>query len=275
MPDESSRREVFDRYLRLLSIDRSEPSTAALRELVRAQMTRVPFETISKLLRRKRGEPGTLPGLDGYLDGIEQCHFGGTCYSNNYYFSLLLGHLGYDVSLCGADMNRPDVHIVSIVRIGSREFIVDVGYAAPFLVPMPRDIEHDFEIVLGRDRYVLRPQDSQGCSKLDMYRDGELRHGYRVKPIPRSINHFADVIAHSFSDDATFMNALLLVRFFPNRSVAINNLTLIESEGTESRMRDLSNKGELPGVINRYFGIPIELTTEALTELSGLGDAWN
>ena len=72
-----------------------------------------------------------MPGLDQFLADIENYHFGGTCYTNNYFLKLLLSYLGYDVKLCGADMNRPDVHVVNIVRIEGREFIVDVEYAAP------------------------------------------------------------------------------------------------------------------------------------------------
>jgi len=271
----SSIRDLFNRYLRLLGINRSEPTIAALRELVSAQVMRVPFETVSKLLRRKRCKSHPFPDLVEHLDGIEHHNFGGTCYSNNYYFHLLLDHLGYDVALCGADMSNPDVHVVNIVKVDGGEYIVDGGYAAPFMEPMPRDLDHDFEITLGRDRYVLQSQDSDGCSKLEMFRDGEVRHGYRVKPIPRTIDHFDGAIAQSFTDEATFMNALLLVRFFPDRSIAVNNLTVIESEGCDFKIHHLTNKDDLPAVINRYFGMPNELVSEALTELRGLGNAWN
>ena len=41
----------------------------------------------------------------------------------------------------------------------------------------------DHVVELGRDRYVLRPLDAAGCSRLDMYRDGKLRHGYLAKPV--------------------------------------------------------------------------------------------
>ena len=51
------------------------------------------------------------------------------------------------------------------------------GYAAPLLDPIPRDLETDYEITLGRDRYVLKPQDANCCSRLELYRDGALRHG--------------------------------------------------------------------------------------------------
>ena len=70
----------------------------------------------------------------------------------------------------------------------------DAGNAAPFLRPLPRDLEHDYVIEMGRDRYVLRPQSADGSSTMEMYRDEELKHGYTAKPVPRNIEHFNAVI---------------------------------------------------------------------------------
>ena len=268
-------RSQFDRYLRLLGIERRQPSLEALREIVAAQITRVPFENVSKLYYRNRSEGGRLPGLELHLDGIERFHFGGTCYANNHYFNLLLCDLGYEANLCGCAMNRPDVHVVNIVRLDGGEFVVDGGYAAPFFEPMPRDIDDDFEVVNGRDRYVLRPQDGNGCSAMELHREGVLRHGYTINPTPRPIEHFEEEIARSFTDESTFMNSLLLVRCFPGRSIVLNNLEVIESEGTEWRSYQLSGREEIPGAVEELFGIPADITAEAITALGDLGHAWN
>lgn len=266
---------MFDRYLRALGVARREPVRQALEELVAEHLTRVPFENISKLYYRKHRGLRGLPGLELYLDGIERHHFGGTCYANNYYLNLLLGHLGYDVKLCGADMSEPDVHIVNMVAVDGREYIVDVGYAAPFLWPMPRDLDREYVVALGRDRYVLRPQDEAGRSRVDMYRSGRLRHGYTAMPMPRPIEHFEEVITDSFSDGATFMNALLLVRFYADRSVAIHNDELIESRGSESRIVRMSDREALVEAIVERFAMPRDLVADALADLGQLGDAWN
>ena len=117
---------LFDRYLNILGVSRKEPSITALYEIVTAHLTKVPFENISKLLYKKQGLKN-IPDLSVYLDGIEKFNFGGTCYSNNYYLYLLLKYVGYDLKLCGADMKNPDVHIVSMLKIGGRDFIVDCG----------------------------------------------------------------------------------------------------------------------------------------------------
>jgi len=247
--------DLVERYLNLLGVRRRKPSTDALRELVQAHLSQIPFENISKLYYRKHRGLRDLPSLELFLDGIERFHFGGTCYTNNYYLYQLLANLGYQVKLCGADMSNPDVHLVSMVTVEKREYLVDVGYAAPLWMPLPRDLATDYTIVLGRDRYVLKPQDVGGCSRMELYRDGNLKHGYLAKPMPRQIQEFEHIVVDSYSDNATFMNAILAARFFPDRSFVIHNLTLIESHGTVSSIRTLAGPDELAKVIFEGFGI--------------------
>ena len=237
-------------------------------------MTRIPFENISKLYYRKHLGLTDLVPLPLYLEGIERHHFGGTCYPNNFYFYTLLASLGYEVKLCGADMANPDVHMVIMVRVDGQEYLVDGGYAAPFLAPLPRGSEADFVVTLGRDRYVLKPQDENGFSRLELYRDGILKHGYVAKPSPRKIEDFHAVIIDSFRPSATFMNAVLLARFYLDRSLVIHNLTRTESSGTESAMYTIGSLGELVADVERHFGIPSEIVSDALASLGGLTDAW-
>jgi arylamine N-acetyltransferase len=227
-------------------------------------VTHVPFENVSKLHSRGPAPPRRPPDLERFLDGLERHHLGGTCYSNAFNVHQLLAHLGYDVSLCGADMSAPDVHLVNIVRLNGRSYLVDVGYAAPFLEPLPLDGTEDPEIAWGRERYVLKPRDADGRPRMELHRDGELRHAYVVNPAPRRIEEFAQVIADSFSDRATFMHALLIARFWPTRSVTLRNLTLIEAEPTGYRLTQIPAQERLPDVIEEHFRIPREMAREAL-----------
>jgi len=265
--------KLLEHYLGILGVQRRKPDIDALGELVKEHMFHIPFENISKLYYQKHHGLQGLPGLELFLEGIERFHFGGTCYANNYYFFQLLANLGYQIRLCGADMSNPDAHMASIVNIEGREFLVDVGYAAPFLSPLPRDLKTDYTLVLGRDRYILKPQDAKGCSRLDLYRDGLLKHGYLAKPEPKKIEDFS--IMDSFRETATFMNTLLLTRFFPDSSIVIHNLTVIESHGIISKSYALKDRNELVPAVENLFGIPQGIVKEAVGELRNLNDAWN
>jgi arylamine N-acetyltransferase len=264
---------LAERYLRLLGVAARPPGPEALAEIVAAHVTRVPFENVSKLYYR--AEPDMrLPPIEHYLDGIEHRHFGGTCYANNYYLVRLLAHLGYDVRLCGADMSVPDVHVVGIVRQSGRELLLDVGYGAPFLTPMPLDLTTHHEIVLGGDRYVLCPRDADGRSRLELYRDGRLRHGYIVNPAARRIGEFTEVIEHSFRPTAVFMNAVVIARFMPGRSLVLHNRSLIVSERTTREIRRLDDRSDLAEAIEEHFLIPRGIAARALDGVALTADAW-
>jgi len=262
------------RYLRLLDVERQAPSLSALEEIVRAHLVRVPFENISKLYRWKSGLAG-IPRVDDFLDGIERYNFGGTCYANNYHLYLLLNGLGYDVKLCSADMHTLDVHMVVMARVEGREYLVDGGYGAPFLSPIPRDLDHNYAIALGCEHYVVKPQDQNGCSRVELWRDGGLKHGYLAKPVPREIGYFNKVVADSFRPSATFLHAVLLVRLWPDRSTVIHNLTRIESRGMACKRFGIANREQLPGVIEEHYGIPAEITREALESVGEFRGAWD
>jgi len=254
------------RYLKVLGVDKSPPTLDFLKRIVSAHLVRAPFENISKLHRFRLDGRTSIPDLDNYLDGIEGMNFGGTCYANNTHLHSLLHSLGFKVKLCGADMSQPDVHAVSMVEIEDREFLVDVGYGAPFFEPLPRDLESNFIIDFGRCRYILHPQDAEGRSQLEMLRDGRLVHAYLAKPNARNPGEFAQAIGDSYRPDATFMNTVVAERFFPGRSVRIHNLTLTEAEiDGPSSSTDLHDLDELIEALDHHIEIPVDITRQAIS----------
>ena len=267
--------KTFERYLSILGIEAAPPSLDHLKRLVHAQLTRVPFENISKLYLKRTEGASYIPSLEQHLDGIEYFSFGGTCYANNPYFSQLLRHLGYEVDLCGADMSKPDVHVVSIVHLRGREYLVDVGYGAPFFEPRARDLDREHEIVFGRNRYVLHPQDGRGRSRMDHFHNGQLIHGYVVKPAPCQIEIFNNVIRDSYTDAATFMNVVVIERFFPDRSLRIHNFTLTESTPEGALTTRLADHEELVDAVEHHIGIPADIVREAVEDIALEADIYS
>ena len=264
---------LFKKYLALLGIDALSPSLELLKKIVKAHLIKVPFENISKLYYKQRGM-NYISNFLQYLEGIEKNNFGGTCYSNNYYFYLLLRHLGFDIKLCGADMKNPDVHLISMVMMNGQEYIVDGGYAAPFLEPLPRNLREDYVITTGNEKYILKPKKDDGTSRLEQYYKGELKHWYTAKPNPRKIEEFRKVIKDSYADNAMFMNALLITRLFENGSVVLRNLNLIETIDGKSSTIKISFK-DIPGIAYKKFGMPADIVEKAISKIGELKDTWS
>ena len=268
-----NREELFNRYLEILEIDRAKPSLALLKTIVRSHLIKIPFENISKLIYKKRGM-NTIPDMSTFLEGIAKFKFGGTCYSNNYYLYLLLNYLGYDVKLCGADMKNPDVHLITIVKFDDKEFIVDVGYAAPFYNPLPRFLNEDFSVTLGNEKYVVKPANDSGTTRIEQHCDGRLQHWYTAKPSERKIEEFGQVIKDSYSDNATFMNAIRITKFTENGSRVLKNLYFTETVGDDSSVTkiDLEN---IPIFIMENFGMQLSIVKKAVGHFKNLKDIYD
>lgn len=255
----------FERYLDILGVKKNKPSYEYLCELVKAHLLRIPFENLSKLIYKKAGMDH-LPGLEIFLDGVEKHNLGGTCYTNNYHLFGLIEHLGFDVKLCGADMKYPDVHLISMVKIKKKEFIVDGGYAAPFFDPLPRFLKQDHTITFGAEKFIVKPKDKDGYTRLDQYYNEEHKHWYVAKPEPRTIDDFSDVIKDSYSDAALFMNIIRITRFTENGSFVLRNRNLVKTEGEKTTTSDIP-RDELPLTIENKFLIPSSITEEAIEYL--------
>lgn len=269
---ENISRAAFDRYLDILGITRTGPDLDALSELTSHHLRRVPFENVSKIYRVRIQGIRAIPSLEEYLDGVERYNFGGTCYTNNYYLHLLLVHLGFTARLCGADIRfnaaSPNDHMVNVVTVDGHEFIADVGYGAPFLRPLPRDKSIDVVFDFGSERYFLRPADRLGRNRLEVYQNGQMVHGYLLKPEKRQVGDFAGVIARSYTDTASFLNRLMVARFIDHRHCVMRNSVLTISTPDSSQKRQFYSRQDIADAVVQNYGMPPDIVGEIINSIS-------
>jgi N-hydroxyarylamine O-acetyltransferase len=251
-------------------VSRRRPSLEALRELVAAHLMRVPFENLSNLYRFHRYGLAEPPPPEVFLDEIEQYHFGGVCFTNNLYFDALLKALAYDARLCLADMRSPNAHMVIVVTIEGHDYLVDVGYGAPFSAPMPLDLVDDFVIDLPEAGYRLKPRDPLGRSRMEFYQGALLKGFYVVKPQPMCIEDLRQLIADAFLPEAPFRNFLLMARFWSNRFRVIHNFVVLDTGTNGLRAMRLSARADLVKCIKESFGMPSDIIAEAIDHLGAL-----
>lgn len=263
--------EAHERYLRVLGFDRPPEGLHGLRELVARHLCRVPFENVSKLLLIEREGAGRMTRLSEFLDGIEHCDLGGTCYTCNPFLAELLRALGYDADLLGADMSTPNVHTSIRVRVAGIAYHVDVGYAGPFREPMrldgvPHAIEH------GPYRYVFDRRRGGEEYEMGVYRGEERIHGYIVHDAPRALDFFQPIILESFRRGTTFMSCLRITRFFERHTVELRDRVLFRYRDGESSETELKSLAELRAAINDEFRMPrcpIEEAVAILERMTG------
>lgn len=275
MESELLENSIIEKYLSLINVQQKKPSLKGLNEIVMNHMLKIPFENLSKIYQKKKLGFTFMPDIQTYLEGIERNNFGGTCYANNYYLYRLLISLGYNSKLCGADMTNPDVHIAVNVKIKGSNYLIDTGYGAPFMKPMPLDSTDDYSINMGDDKFVLKSKDENGYSKMELWRSRELKHGYILKPEPRKFEEFKSIIEKSYSDDALFQNALLMVKFYSNSRIIIHNFSLIKQKPVESETAELKSKQKLTETILKYFLMPENIVSDVVNGLNEFRNAWD
>jgi len=275
MKESNFEEKIFFKYLKILEDNKQNPSLEYLKKIVHAQISKIPFENISKLFFKKRLNLTGLIDLELYLEGIEKYNFGGTCYATNFYFNELLKWLGFDVKLCGAAMKEPDVHLVNIVKVDNQNFLIDTGYAAPFFEPLSLDLLKNYTIYSGNNLYKLKPRDKNNHHQIELYRNGELIHGYKVNPTARHISEFQQVIEESFNEDSMFMNSLLISRFDCKVFITVHNMTFIEIDGSLTKIQVLDTIEQLTSIIENRFGIPRTIFLESIQGLGMKRDCWS
>ncbi len=248
--------DLFNRYLDHLGLQKNPPSELFLKQLLKAQIIKFPFENISKLILWNEGKVNNLINFETHLNNSINLNCGGTCYANNYYFSRLLKFLGFDVSIHGADMGTGiDVHLVLKVNLNDKIFLVDVGYGAPFFDPFYISSFKPQGVKMGELEYKIVLTNDNRFQVLVLKRNN-LVHDYIVNNKVQEIEYFAEEIRNSFCNDSEFMDKLRIFCFFNDHSIELNNNKYTINSDNSSDHYLIKNIEELKKVVSTKFNLP-------------------
>ena len=143
-----------------LELSAEDPSLPFLEKLFARFNARVPFETASKIVRDADvSDPAQKPRVpDVFWTDFLESGAGGTCYARVAAFDALLSHLGFaSRKVLGRVLSDFD-HAALLVTIGGREWLADVGFPLPALLPSGGgDVETEIAALsaTGTDRGLL------------------------------------------------------------------------------------------------------------------------
>jgi N-hydroxyarylamine O-acetyltransferase len=237
----------------LTRIGATRPATvdaAALAELHERHLATVPFENLDVIL----GVPIELDP-DRVLAKVIGGR-GGYCYELNGAFALLLGALGFEVSLLAAAVHGPDGlgppfdHLALRVDL-AEPWLVDVGFGRHSLHPLRLDARDDQPDPGGTFRLV----DSGG--DLDVVKDGEPQ--YRLETRPRSLADFAPTNWWQQSwPGSHFRRGPVASRQTAAGQVTISGRTLVRT-GAEGRTETaLGTDAEVLAAYREHLGIELD-----------------
>jgi N-hydroxyarylamine O-acetyltransferase len=271
-----------DAYLARLGLEREPPSVDALFRIHRAQVERVPYETLWIHL----GEPWTIDPAAS-LERIARRRRGGYCYHLNGALSELLEALGYDVVRHVGGVHGPagpspaDLgnHLVLTVRGLPTEanpggtWYVDAGLGDGLHEPLP----------LGAGTYVSGPFRFDLDETPGGVGDWHLTHdpaggfsGMSWRSAPADMSAFAECHLHlSTSPESGFVRVLTAQRRDATGADVLKGLTF-KRIGDGSAIRTIETESEWTDVLADLFGLVVpEGVREALwRRLRAAHEAW-
>ncbi len=242
-----------------LELTTEEPSLGYLETIFRRFNARVPFETASKILRDSDvADPAEKPRTpDLFWRDFLDAGTGGTCYARVAAFDALARELGFATRKALGRVEKDFDHVAVVVSIAEKDWIADVGFPLPALLPAGGgEVETE---ILGlsaseSDRGILVRFSSgvpDGPRRLEIFRD------------PVSEEEFFDRWRRTFHPDAKFLRSVSVqrregahVRTFTRGEVRVDDL--------HTRTR-IPLSGDRAGKLAELFGIELEVLRRAFS----------
>jgi hypothetical protein len=247
-----------DEILESLELPRSEPGIGYLQALFARFNERVPFETASKIVRNAAvAEPDEKPRWPAvfWSEHLES-GAGGTCFARVAAFEALLADLGFVTRPALGRVQSNFDHAALRITLDRREWIADVGFPLPVLLP---DGEEEVETPRGPLRVT------PGARGIRVEILGGPPEGPRELEIfraPVSSAEFLDRWRKTFRTDSMFLAGVSLRREKEGRVVSF--------AAGEMRVDDLHSRTRVPlappraAVLEEQFGVDKDLLDRAL-----------
>lgn len=255
------------RYLELLGLEREPPGLEALSRLTRAHLLRVPFESVTSVLRRSGKPVGPVPNLDTevLLDAWIAGRSGGLCFEITYAFGQLLDALGYRCHPVLAFITFPGSHQAVLVELDGARYLVDAGNGAPLFDPiLLEDTVEVWRFGLG---YRYHAGDDQTEWIQERWIDGAWAPFCRfdLRP-PDPVVREAASQRHHVPGGSWVVDSVVVVRCFEDGLASLRNgdLTRFTVDGKSVERVELV---DYPRVAADVFGMPNLPIDEALRAL--------
>lgn len=247
---------ILDGYLSALQLPRCPPALAFLAAIQRRHLASFPFSSVGVWL----GDALPLD-VESLYRRIVVNHRGGYCFEQNGLLYAMLGELGFTTRLCLArvvlngDEHPGLTHRITLVDIGGRRYVVDVGFGANGpRQPVPLDggeapeFDRTFRIIRLREPEL----------HLQVRRDGDFMSLYKFE-LARYGSADCEV-GHFYSHrhpKAIFVNNLVAARILDDeiRSLRNRDYTVLGAAGDARHTID--SAATLETILTGEFGLQV------------------
>jgi arylamine N-acetyltransferase len=251
----------IDEILEALELPRSEPGIGYLQALFARFNERVPFESASKIVRNadvpRLEEKSRTPEI--FWSENLSSGAGGTCFARVAAFEALLSELKFVGRFALGRVQSDFDHAALRVTCDGREWIADVGFPLPALLPGAAEESEEIETPRGSLRVT------PGARSRRVEIPGGVPEGPRELEIfnaPVSKAEFLEKWRKTWRPDSKFLTAVLLHREKDGRAISF--------AAGELRVDDRHSRTRIPlaapraPALEEQFGVDSELLSRAL-----------
>lgn len=260
--DSSSRRKI----LAYLSLPEQAPTLRYLNRLITAYTRSVPWESVSRILKRH-----TTAGLtacprwpEEFWEEAMAYGTGGTCFESSLAFYSLLVSLGYQGYLTVNDMDTSrGCHAAIIVVFNGQKYLVDV--TIPVHAAVLVDPDHTTRRQTFFHNYTIRPA---GANSYQIERSHHSRrNAFTLIDVPVSLAEYRRIVTQDYRETGHFLKQVVIVKVI-DRAVwrfnsAENPLELVYYNRAGKVKLGLSPAAAVQTVAGR-FHIPADQLARAL-----------
>jgi arylamine N-acetyltransferase len=248
--------ELTNQILSYLGCTREEPSIRYLNRLIRAYIRHVPWESVSRIVKR-RATPKTelCPRWpEEFWQEALKYGTGGTCFENSLAFFTLLNAVGFDGYLTINDMENPGCHAACIIMLNGQKYLADV--AIPIHCALPISADRSTKKSNQFHFYTIHPL---GTHKYAIERSHHpKRKIFTLVDVPVPLEEYRGVVQRDYEETGYFLDRVIIVKVIGNRVWRFSSVdTPHKLEGFDrvSRREVLLETDTLAKSLSEHFGI--------------------
>jgi len=207
--------ELTSQILSHLGCSKEKPSVRYLNRLIRAHIRRVPWESVSRIIRRQTTpETELCPRWpEEFWQEALKYGLGGTCFENNLAFLTLLQDLGFDGYLTINDMQTPACHAASIITCPGQKYLADVTIPIHCALPI-----HANQLTRRSNefhQYTIRPESNYRYAIERSHHPK--RRIFTLVDVPVPLDAYRTAVQNDYEATGYFLDRVTIVKVMEGR----------------------------------------------------------
>lgn len=256
--------------LNYLDCPAKAPSLPYLNRLIYAYIRKVPWESVSRIVKRHTTpETEDCPRWPGEFWQEAMLHgFGGTCYESSLAFYSLLKTLGYEGYLTVNDMgDSRGCHAAIVLLLYGHKYLVDIT------IPVHVAVRIDPQKLVRRktifQNYTIRPL---GENKFEVERSHHPhRNAFTLVDIPVSLPDYQRIVKNDYAESGFFLSSVVMVKVIGDKTwrfFSDHKPYKLESFTRVGKSETLIEPETLPYILAELFQLPEDKISAALSWIS-------